>query len=521
MTSRADPPSASETAPVARTTLAAPILIVDDSPSKRFALRAALLPLGHRIVEADSGTAALRCVMAEDFAVILLDVHMPVMDGFETAALLRQRRESEMTPILFITAYASDDVAKTDHYAGGAVDFIFAPIPPSELRSKVSFFAHVFLKAQLLAARALEVQAAVDHLRLLTDAAPIGIFQTDGGGRYQYTNPCWTEITGIPATEALGADWASIVDPAHRALLGSSLAAAADLSHRFELARPGAAPKTLLMTWRPVPDGGAAGLVGTLADVTAETRAEAAMSAARDTALNASAMQREFAASASHELRTPTTSIIGYLEEVLDSAALTDPDRRFLEIVYRNAKRLSRLIDDLLIRDESEIGASLMQLEPTEVMPVVERVVATFSAPAQRLDVRVVVELEPDAPPAMADPHRLEQALTNLVSNALKFTPPGGLITVGVRATGETVSISISDTGVGIHPADIDLIFARFYRTQTAVDSAVTGSGLGLAIAQAMIQAQGGEVTVASRVGAGSTFTVTLPVADRNLRVVA
>ena len=128
-----------------------PILVVDDNATKRLALRAVLAPLGHLIVEADSGVAALRCVTAQDFAVILLDVRMPIMDGFETAALIRRRQQSEMTPIIFITAHVGDEAVRTDRYAAGAVDFIFAPVVPEELRAKVSVFASLFNKAEELA----------------------------------------------------------------------------------------------------------------------------------------------------------------------------------------------------------------------------------------------------------------------------------------------------------------------------------------------------------------------------------
>ena len=142
-----------------------PILIVDDNAAKRLAVKAVLEPLGFSIVEADSGIAALRCVTAQDFAVILLDVCMPLMDGFETAGLIRQRQQSEMTPIIFFTAYGSDDLPNLDRYAEGAVDFMFAPVPPNELRAKVSVFANLFIKAEDLAARALEVQAALSEAR--------------------------------------------------------------------------------------------------------------------------------------------------------------------------------------------------------------------------------------------------------------------------------------------------------------------------------------------------------------------
>lgn len=492
----------------------APVLIVDDTASKRLALKAALAPLGHRIVEADSGVAALRCVLEEDFAVILLDVTMPGMDGFETAALIRQRRESEMTPIIFVTAYSSDDLHETDHYAGGAVDFLFAPVPPAELRSKVSFFAHVFLNAEFLAARARDVQAAVDQLRFLTDAAPIGIFQTDAENRYVYTNARWSEITEITADEAVGAEWDSIVDPQWRADLPVTPTDSVELSHRFEISRPGSELRLVLATSRAIPDGsgGRVGWVGTLADVTAETR-ERALAEARDRALSASATQRAFAASASHELRTPTTSIIGWLEEVLESVALGDEDRGFVEIAYRNAQRLSRLIDDLLILDQTESGPQTMHLESTLLRPLTERVISSFAADAERAGIRLSADSGTGDPAAHADPLRLEQVITNLVSNALKYTPSGGEVLVQLSGGDETVEVSVTDDGAGIEPDDIDKIFDRFYRTQTAANGAVKGSGLGLAIARAMIESQNGHLRAASAFGVGSTFTITLPAA--------
>jgi diguanylate cyclase (GGDEF)-like protein len=154
--------------PLARmSTTAVPVLIVDDNAAKRLALKAVLQPLGYSIVEADSGLGALRCLMAQNYAVILLDVRMPIMDGFETAALIRKRQQSELTPIIFITAYRSDEIVTTDLYAQGAVDFIFAPVPPDELRAKVSVFANLYRKAEALAEQARDVQTAADRLRLL------------------------------------------------------------------------------------------------------------------------------------------------------------------------------------------------------------------------------------------------------------------------------------------------------------------------------------------------------------------
>jgi PAS domain S-box-containing protein len=260
-----------------------PILIVDDNSAKRLGLKAVLAPLGYLIVEADSGTAALRCLLAQDFAVILLDVCMPIMDGFETAALIRQRHQSEMTPIIFITAFESDELRSTKRYAQGAVDFIFAPVPPEELRAKVSVFAKLFLRAEELASKAREVQGSADQLRLLTDAAPIGIFQTDHHNRYIYTNPRWSEITGIRPDDALGREWDAIMGSQERATLTAETTDGAlypdELCHRFEIRTSEAPARIVLLTSRCIrgQDDGIAGWVGTLADITAEVGAESAI----------------------------------------------------------------------------------------------------------------------------------------------------------------------------------------------------------------------------------------------------
>ena len=258
-----------------------PVLVVDDDATKRLALRAVLAPLGYSIVDADSGEAALRRVTAQDFAVILLDVKMPLMDGFETAAFIRRRLQCELTPIIFITEFSSDDLLPAARYVEGAVDFMFAPVQPDELRAKVSVFASLFVRAQELAAQAREVQASADQLRLLTDAAPIGIFQTDHQNRYLYTNPRWTELMGISAGEAAGRTWEAIVGSEPRLGLISELADRAvdttGRSRRFEIQASGTASRVVLATSESIPDsnGGVAGWVGTLSDDTAASRERA------------------------------------------------------------------------------------------------------------------------------------------------------------------------------------------------------------------------------------------------------
>ena len=412
-----------------------PVLIVDDNAAKRLAMKSVLSPLGYTVVEADSGVAALRCVMAQDFAVILLDVCMPITDGFETAALIRRRRESEWTPIIFITGYANDELTTTDHYAEGAVDFIFAPVPPDELRSKVAVFAKLFLRAETArgagARRAGVRRPAANPHRSRADRhlpdrrrQPVRVHEPaldrdlrrDRGGsrrpevRIGARDDNSREPARVPANPELVRRRAQ---PASRDPRTGTAAGYADR----RIVTSAAIRDT---------DGDTIGWVGTVADVTAEAGAEAAMAAARDAAVAANVMQKNFAASASHELRTPTTSILGYTEEVLESETLSKQDREFLEIVYRNAQRLGHLIDDLLILDQAEIGPAMMHIETTELAPLVDEVIETFSAAVQRADITLVAEHGADTPLARVDPQRFEQALTNLIGNAVKFTPDGG-----------------------------------------------------------------------------------------------
>jgi len=247
------------------------VLVVDDDELKRYTLNRLLSPLGYRIVEADSGLAALRCLLVQDFAVILLDIRMPGMDGFEIAALIRARPRSRLTPIMLTTASTRAEIVASGLFGDKVADFMFAPIDSDEMRSTVAVFGNLFLKTQELAGQVQEAQASAERWRLLTDAAPVGIFETDCHHRYTHTNPRWSEITGVPAETALGQDWRTIVD-------------ADQASGLVELCVPGAESRIAVLHSKQVLDaaGGFAGLVGTLTDVTAVAQSRQAPSAPPD-----------------------------------------------------------------------------------------------------------------------------------------------------------------------------------------------------------------------------------------------
>ncbi len=508
--------------------IAVPILLVDDNAAKRLALKAVLAPLGHAVVEAESGIAALRCITNQDFAVILLDVRMPIMDGIETAALIRRRQQSEMTPIIFITAHASDETIHTDHYAAGAVDFIFAPVVPDELRAKVSVFASLFQRAEALAAQARGVQTSADQLRLLTDAAPIGIFQTDSDNRYVYTNPRWSEITGIDPGEAAGQPWDHIISVEQRSKLVTDRADGgedqAELSRRFEIHSPERDTRIVLITSRPIPDvdGGTAGWVGTLADVTAEAWAETTMLDARDKATEASRLKSDFLANMSHEIRTPMNGVIGMTDLLLDSE-LDDRQRDYAQTVRNSGEALLAIINDIL--DFSKIEAGKLEIEDIEfdLRSIVDEVMDLLAGTAQAKGLELIPVIENSVPAVTSgDPGRVRQVLMNLIANAVKFTQSGEIVvrvTEAARAGGvgpdgvdSIIRFQVSDTGVGIAPDKLEMIFQPFVQADTSTSRKYGGTGLGLAISGQLVTLMGGDCGVSSRLGEGSTFWFTIGV---------
>jgi PAS domain S-box-containing protein len=499
-----------------------PVLIVDDNAAKRLALRSVLSPLGYRIVEADSGQAALRCLLAEDFAVILLDVCMPIMDGFETAALIRQRSQSEMTPIIFITAYADDEMPPRDRYAQGAVDFMNAPVAPDELRAKVSVFANLLIRAEELASQARDVQTAADQLRLLTQAAPIGIFHTDPQNRYLYTNPRWSEITGISAEAAVGRNWSGILglrDGEHPdSDAGEGANSPIEMCQRFELAPPGAAVRTVLVTSKSIAgaDGGITGWVGTLADVTAEAGAEAAMADARDKATEASRLKSDFLANMSHEIRTPMNGVLGMTDLLLETE-LDARQRDYAQTVRNSGEALLVIINDVLDFARVEAGKLAVESVEFDLHTIVDDVLNLLGPSATGKGIELTALVDSSVPTQVTgDPGRVRQVLTNLIGNAIKFTSTGGVIVRGTRPdpAAALIRFEITDTGDGIAPEKLAAVFQPFVQADTSTSRKYGGTGLGLAISSQLVALMGGERGVSSRLGHGSTFWFTISVHD-------
>jgi two-component system phosphate regulon sensor histidine kinase PhoR len=240
---------------------------------------------------------------------------------------------------------------------------------------------------------------------------------------------------------------------------------------------------------------GTTGAVGVFFDVTRLERLEL--------------IRQEFLLNVSHELRTPLTSIVA-LAETLEAGALDDPEnnRRFLSIIQKNAARMHRLIDDILELSAIEAGNVKLQPEPVRLRPLVDDVISSLSTTATSRNINVCNLVAAEAE-IFADPHRLMQMLTNLIDNAIKFNREGGSVSIKFSRS-DSDRISVEDTGEGIPAHHLERLFERFYRVDRARSRELGGTGLGLAIVKHLAKTHGGEVSVESRFGEGTTFTIEL-----------
>ncbi|MCP5100413.1 MAG: GAF domain-containing sensor histidine kinase [Chloroflexi bacterium] len=223
----------------------------------------------------------------------------------------------------------------------------------------------------------------------------------------------------------------------------------------------------------------------------------------------------EFVSLVTHELRLPMTSIKGYTDLINSGLAgpINDQQKQFLDVIKRNLERMSALISDLSDINRIESGRMHFDLKDFGIHATIEDVVDNYRKPIAERDQEILMAVSDDLPPVYADPNRVSQTLTNLVSNAHKYTPDGGKITVRADYDDDFVTLSIIDTGYGISEDDQLKLFSQFFRSENADVRAQNGWGLGLSIVRRMVEAQGGEVNFTSELGQGSTFSFTLPVA--------
>ncbi len=522
------------------------ILVVDDRPAKLIAMEALLADLGENVVCVASGADALRQLPERDFAVILLDVNMPDMDGFETAALIRQRPRWQHVPIIFMTA-ASDDTHVLRGYSLGAVDYILSPIVPEILRTKVRVFVELFrMTAQLkrqaeervaLAeeqARRAAAEAASRRAAFLADAGKNMARSLDLGTTAKATLDLAVPNLGDFAMLRLRVAGQEVAHTRHRreatviteveAFLADAMGRASRVLGRQLITEAGGEHAVRGVVCPLLARGTMVGIFAVMVEAPRASYDPATVVMIEEfcgraaLALDNCLLYREiqerdvrkeqFVAMLAHELRNPLGAISSAIG-VLDMVG-RDPADRARGIIKRQLQHLSHLVDDLLDTTRITTGKIDLTRASVNLAESVARGLKTLEV-AGSTD-GFVIDVESEDTWVDADAARVDQILANLMSNAVKYTPAGGRITIRVHPHGEQGVFEIADTGVGMAPEVLSRVFDLFFQEDRSPDRRRGGLGIGLTLVRQLVELHGGQVEAASEgEGCGSRFTVRLP----------
>ncbi len=522
------------------------ILVVDDLPEKHVVFRTVLDELDQNIVSARSGQEALKYILEMEFAVILLDVNMPDIDGLETASLIRQYKKSAQTPIVFITAYV-DELQARRGYALGAVDYIPSPVVPEVLRSKVRVFVELFRMNRQLQKQAVQREAlarseaaraaaeeAIRRADFLAEASQVlskSLNLDDTiAAVLSLSVPmlCDRAILGIPDSE--GGVRRLEMHPAPRAddgeVFTAELRSAADqvIRHKqFNLARLGNRVAAIC----PLTAGDEIrGALALLADASQfdsarialirefASRASIAMENARlySAVQEADRRKNEFLAMLAHELRNPLAPIRNAVHILASAQALPPKLEWARDVIGRQADHMSRLIDDLLDVSRIVQGKVAVKPEKLQLTTLIERSVEA-SAPrlGQREQVLDVV-LPKECVEFEGDSVRLSQVLSNLINNACKFSPAGSRIRLEAKYADGELQIAVKDEGAGIEAEFLPRMFDLFAQADQSLDRSQGGLGIGLTLVKHLVELHGGRVWASSEgLGKGAEVTIALP----------
>jgi len=478
------------------------ILVVDDSADNLTALEAILAPLGQHLVKVRSGKEALRSLLRNDFAVILLDVNMPILDGFETAALIRDRLRSEHTPIIFITAH-QDETHVARGYQLGAVDYILTPVVPEVLRAKVGVFVDLWRKTERVRSQADMLRRQAEQLDRLATAALAVHAATSVAAIAEVVA---RETRALVNARAVRVDIRLGPQRHHHAESGPT-AGSADRKLSLVDSDGRTMGHVEVSAGKPLREADDATLLQ-LMQVASLAIQNLLYSEERE----ANRLKDEFMATVSHELRTPLNAIMAWVSVL--RAGRPEATARGLEVIERSARAQAKLIDDLLDMTRIISGKMHMSFAVVDARQVLGAALESVAPAAGARRIEIESRYPPGPLAVLADPGRLQQVFSNLLSNAIKFTPEGGHVRVALCESGGMAETTVTDNGPGISPDFLPHVFDRFRQADSATTRAHRGLGLGLAIVRSLVELHGGSVSAESGgEGLGSTFRVRIPAA--------
>ncbi len=517
------------------------ILLVDDRPANLLVYNTILEELGQVLVSATSGEEALKLVLKHDFAVILLDVNMPTMNGFETASLIRKRKKSATTPIIFLTAF-TDEMNIIQGYASGAVDFMPTPVVPEVLKAKIRVFIELSQMRRQAALQAEErvrreaaeaaartsaflarasaalarVQTRDDFMATLArlplpDIAHSAAVYLRHGNQLQATD--WAVADGgrepddvLPDQLEAGVNRTLVEGRANVHHLKDG-----DHIHYLPLPVQGQAEGVLVLVTEDETTGASPLTIDLLGRAASALENIMLMEQIRE----ADRRKDEFLGMLAHELRNPLGPIYNclQLQKIMPPG---DPRGASIrETMDRQVRHMSRLIDDLLDATRLAHGKILLRSERCDLVDIVRQTAEDYRSIVDASGLSLKLELPRRPVWIDGDPTRLLQVVGNLLHNANKFSHPGGEVRVSLQVDGPLARIKVSDQGIGIEPAMLGHIFDVFRQAEQGLDRSRGGLGLGLALVRGLAELHGGHVEASSRgVNRGAEFSVWLPLAE-------
>lgn len=473
------------------------ILVVDDEARIRDACRMVLEQAGYAVSLASDGGQGLAALEDTHFDIVLLDLMMPGVSGLEMLARVRAMHPD--TALIVITGYATLEHS-IEAMKKGAFDFIPKPFTPDHLRLTV--------RKAIAFTRALrDIAETRSRIRSMVHRLGDGVMCSNQDQRVVLVNPAFLRLSGADADAAEGAAVEAVVgDPELLEAIQSAWEAPAGCEETgAELVRPGdAGPGEVFVLARCAPfrdrAGRRLGVITVLHDITAHRRIDQ--------------MKSEFVSMVSHEIRSPMNAVMMQLQVILDGLAgeVTDKQREILERASGKIGSLVRMASELLDLARTESGLVAGERENVDLSEVAREQAALHRPRAEARGLRLELEAPDRLPPVLADRRNMEELLSNLIANAIQYTPEPGRIRVTVGTSDRRVTLRVADTGMGIAEEDRTRIFQRFYRVKDERTRRIQGTGLGLSLVQSIVDAHQGRIELNSRPGEGSTFTVLLPV---------
>jgi signal transduction histidine kinase/DNA-binding response OmpR family regulator len=522
------------------------ILLVDDEPKNLTVLESVLNNPNYRLVRAESADQALMALIVEEFALMVLDIQMPDMNGFELAQMIKQRKRTASLPIIFLTAYYSEENHVVEGYSSGAVDYLHKPINPTILRSKVAVFAELYRKTrecnlanrtlsaevaerrrtqeelsvlaqeleERVAQRTSELERANSALRaseerfqLALKNSRIFVYTTDRDLRCtwvsdQNSSSAWRPILGSRDDGVAPPEQAKPLRELKERVLETGVGERSVFSFEIE-------GRTLQydLTVEPFLDdrGVRAGVAIAVMDITDLKQAESAL---RD----ADRRKDEFLATLAHELRNPLAPIRNAIQILHLKASTLEDWHNAADVIDRQSRQMTHLVDDLLDISRITRGKLALRMQPVKLREVIEGAIETSRPLIGARGHQLNVDIPQEDLILNGDLTRLSQILSNLLNNAAKFTEPGGTISLAAKRDSGEVLIAVKDNGVGIPAEVMPCVFQMFAQFDGHLDRSQGGLGIGLQLVKSLVEMHGGTIEASSAgAGQGSEFVVRLP----------